>query len=56
MSLSQEQIDKLKQAELYQLKRKVEEAKTARRDLLKEMAGQIDSQITEARHHLNRIK
>ena len=56
LSEIEKEIAKLKQAELYQLKSKVEEEKTARRDLLKEMAGQIDSQITEARQRLNRIR
>lgn len=56
LSEIEKEIGKLKQTELYQLKIKVEEAKTARRDLLKEMAGQIDNQVTEARHQLNRIR
>ncbi|MDA2935570.1 molecular chaperone DnaJ, partial [Acidobacteria bacterium AH-259-D05] len=49
------EIVQLKQSELYQLKRRVEEAENAGRDLLTEMAEQLDEQIGDARRHLDNI-
>ncbi|MDA2937394.1 molecular chaperone DnaJ [Acidobacteria bacterium AH-259-A15] len=48
----EKEIVQLKQSELYQLKRKVEEAEEAGRDLLAEMAAKLDEQIADARRRL----
>jgi hypothetical protein len=48
------QIRQLKESELYQLKCQVEEAETAGRDLLREMAVALEQQIAAARHRLAR--
>lgn len=53
LSEIEREIVKLRQSELYQLKLKVEEAKRSGKDLLAEMAAQIEKQISEARKQLN---
>lgn len=47
------EIGKVKQSELYQLKTKVEEIKKVGRDLLREMADQIEIQIIETKAKLD---
>ena len=56
LSEIEKEMNKLKQSELYQLKIEVEKAKKAGKNLLKQMVDQIDKQIIEAKHQLNRIK
>ena len=50
------EIAQLKESDLYKLKIKAEEAEKERRDLLSEMAGQIDKQIADASKRLAEIK
>ena len=49
------EIAELKESDLYKLKTKVEEAEKEKRDLLSEMAGQIDKQIADARKRMVEI-
>jgi len=49
------EIDQLKGSELYQLKIKVEEAEDEGRNLLGEMAAQLDEQIALAKQRLKRL-
>lgn len=46
------EITQLEDSDLYQLKAKVAEAEKQRRDLLKEMASQVEHQITDAKRRL----
>ena len=50
------EFSQLKETDLYKLKIEVEEAEKERRDLLSEMAGQIDKQLADARKRLAEIK
>ena len=50
------EITQLKESDLYNLKIKVEEAEKERRDLLSEMAGQLDQQIANALKRMTGIK
>ena len=50
------EIAKLKGSELYRLKLKVEEAERKGRDLLHEMASQLDDEISLARQKLNNLR
>jgi DnaJ-domain-containing protein 1 len=52
----QEEIEALEQTELHQLKTKVITAQQAGRDLLAEMALQLDEQITAAKQQLEELK
>ncbi|OIO34199.1 MAG: hypothetical protein AUJ70_01630 [Candidatus Omnitrophica bacterium CG1_02_40_15] len=56
LSEIEKEIVKLRQSELCQLKVKVEEVKDSGRDLLAEMAAQIEKQISEARKQLNVLR
>lgn len=49
------EIDELKASDLHGLKMKVEEAEKQGRDLLMEMASQVDTQIAEARERLKQV-
>src|SRR3990172_5564597 len=49
------EIAQLKESDLYKLKIKAEEAEKERRDLLSEMAGQIDKQIADASKRLAEV-
>jgi hypothetical protein len=49
------EMNQLRGNELFQLKTKIQESKVQGRDLLAEMARQLDGQIAEARERLNRI-
>jgi len=50
------EIRQLKQSDLYQLKMKVEESESQGRDLLGEMASQLDRQISFAQERLRNLK
>ncbi|NWG02157.1 MAG: molecular chaperone DnaJ [Syntrophaceae bacterium] len=50
------EIAQLKQSDLYQLRIKVEEAENVGRDLLGEMASQLDGQIAFAKQSLDKMK
>jgi chromosome segregation ATPase len=50
------EINQLKESDLYKLKVKVEEAEKEGRDLLAEMAEQLDKQIADVRKHLAEIE
>jgi chromosome segregation ATPase len=50
------EVSQLKESDLYKLKTKVEEAEKEKRDLLAEMAKQLDKQIADARERLDEIK
>ncbi|MGH7889373.1 MAG: molecular chaperone DnaJ [Thermodesulfobacteriota bacterium] len=50
------EINQLKESDLYKLKTKVEEAEKEGRDLLAEMAEQLDEQIVDVRKLLDEIK
>ena len=52
----QEEIEALEQTDLYQLKTKVITAQQAGRDLLAEMAFQLDEQIAAAKQQLEELK
>lgn len=52
----QEEIEALEQTDLYQMKTKVIAAHQAGRDLLAEMASQLDKQITAAKQKLEELK
>jgi len=55
LSAIEAEIKELKASELYQLKTKVEEVEGDGRDLLAEMAAQVDEEIAEARERLEAL-
>ncbi len=52
----EDEIDHLKDSELYQMRLKVEHAEIEGRDLLSEMAARLDDQITSAKQQLSQTK
>lgn len=56
LSVIETEFGKLKGSEIYQLKTKVEETGNKDRDLLREMASQLDEQIAFAKQRLKEIK
>lgn len=56
LKVIQEEIEALEQTDLYQLETKVITAQQAGRDLLAEMAFQLDEQITAAKQRLEELK
>ena len=49
------EMAQLKQSDLYELKKKVEEAKIQGRDLLSEMATKVEEEIRKAKERLLRV-
>lgn len=49
-------INELQKSDLYELKKKVEEAEAEGKDLLKEMAEEINDKIVEAKERLRKIQ
>ena len=55
-TIIENEINLLKESELYQMKIKVEDAENDGRDLLGEMAARLDDQITSAKQQLNQTQ
>jgi hypothetical protein len=49
------ELDQLRRGELFKLKQAVEEARASGRDLLKDLAEQLDGEIARARDELKRV-
>jgi hypothetical protein len=50
------EIIEVQRSDLYQMKRRVEDAQSKGRDLLAEMASQLNRDIESARYRLNRLE
>lgn len=55
LSVIELEITRLKESDLYQLKKKEEEAEDEGRDLLAEMASQVEEQIDRSKRHLDHL-
>ena len=55
LSEIESEIQQLNTSDLYQLRAKADEAETQGRDLLKEMASQLETQISTARNDLTTV-
>jgi hypothetical protein len=49
------ELDQVRQGELFKLKQQVGEARASGRDLLKELADQLDGRIAEARAEMKQV-